>query len=74
MKEQTIIKEFVGEECVGCSNVQPEQTCSRYRSPSVIWRRGYCPMVARAKKEDEGSKSSVKINPLKASKRSMKGV
>lgn len=44
--------------------------CKRYTDPSSKWRVGNCPMASHLKKEEK--KEDFKLNPLKASKRSMK--
>jgi len=73
METKTIIKEPVAPQCGGCENIEydhVQHVCKRYAMPAARWRRGNCPMATHIKKE---ATTAVKLNPLKASKRSVKG-
>jgi len=73
METKTIIKEPTVPQCGGCDHVAFDHVrcvCKRYAVPAAQWRRGRCPMATHLKKE---ATTAVKLNPLKASKRSQKG-
>jgi hypothetical protein len=61
----------VVEECEGCERIQSFDTgdyCTSYANPAVKWESGRCNFATNVKVEKAGE---IKINPLKASKRSM---
>ena len=59
------------EKCLGCKEIEDGGTCKSYPIPSALWRRGNCP---RATNLEKTVKPNMKLNPIKASKRKMKGV
>ena len=64
--------EPIVESCKGCSrvfiNIHPAgEYCASYPLPEAQWRRGACPLASHTK---AGVEKVVKLNPLKASKRS----
>ncbi len=65
------------EDCQDCSNIelQSEQNfCTIFAEPSLKWNDGYCNMSTNSngKDSDKNGDETKKINPLKASKRSMR--
>lgn len=76
METKIIIKESITEKCGGCERIEFDHVqciCKCYAVPAAQWRRGNCPMATHVKKETSNSVKSGKLNPLKASKRSVKG-
>jgi len=61
----------ITEKCLGCKEIEAEGTCKSYLMPSALWRRGACPRATNLKKI---VKLGVKLNPIKASRRGVKGV
>lgn len=62
------------EKCEGCSRVLETASgkyCSSYPDPGSKWKRGNCNLATHIKAEV--AKQEVKVNPLKASKRSVAG-
>jgi len=59
------------EKCLGCKEIEDGGTCKSYLVPSALWRRGACP---RATHLEKIVKPDMKLNPIKASKRGIKGV
>lgn len=62
------------QQCEGCLKIEvwPEGNyCSSCPAPQSKWIRGYCNMASHIEKED--SKEIKHLDPLKASKRKMKG-
>ncbi len=60
------------DKCVGCDRVielESQQICKTYTSPAAKWKLGICNFASHVK--PEVSTSTVKVNPLKASKRAM---
>ncbi len=60
----------VVEKCEGCERtvqVESARYCSTYTSPEAKWRLGICNFATHVKPEI--ATSTIKINPLKASKR-----
>ena len=60
------------EKCVGCDRiieVESQQFCKTYTSPSAKWKLGICNFASHVK--PEVLTSTIKVNPLKASKRAM---
>lgn len=58
------------EQCEGCGRVvevEANRYCQTYVSPEAKWRLGICNFATHAK--PEVITASVKVNPLKASKR-----
>jgi len=56
--------------CLGCNRVLDglgTHYCASYPMPRVMWRRGVCPLSSHT---HVSSESVMKINPLKASRRS----
>jgi len=73
MKNVQIVKEPIVAQCDGCGKrvLEPAQyVCQVYIVPAAKWKNGNCPMATNINKEIT---SSAKVNPLKASKRSVKG-
>lgn len=66
-----LIRELCPEQCIGCERREGDGYCTTYSYPPSWWRNGKtCPFHPRGKirvKEDK----DFKLNPLKASKRSM---
>ena len=63
----------VVEQCNGCSrseNISSAWYCSACPEPSTKWKNGSCNLATHVASTSSGNK--VKINPLKASKRSRK--
>jgi hypothetical protein len=61
----------VVEECQGCGKVESfsaGEYCTSYANPAVKWEFGRCNFATHMKAEKSDSR---KVNPLKASKRSM---
>lgn len=60
------------DKCVGCDRiieVEAQQICKTYTSPASKWKLGICNFASHVK--PEVLTSTVKVNPLKASKRAM---
>ncbi len=58
------------EKCEGCERIVEENSvrfCTTYISPDAKWRKGICNFATHAKPEIK--KVKVRINPLKAAKR-----
>jgi len=58
------------DKCEGCERMVEVDTakyCSTYTMPEAKWRLGLCNFATHAKREI--SVSTIKVNPLKASKR-----
>jgi hypothetical protein len=65
-----IEKKPVDDQCEGCNRIESDGFCTVYAWPEVHWTKGKrCPMATHTKKEVSESKF---IDPLKASKKSMK--
>ena len=64
-----LTRDPIVDKCVGCGNIVCEDKCRTYLYPESKWTRGNCPMATHLQKEAVREKE---INPLKASKRSMK--
>jgi hypothetical protein len=58
------------EQCQGCSRRTPGNTCNVYALPEMRWTGRPCPMATHMKKEEK--KTEVHVDPIKASKRSMR--
>ena len=59
------------EQCDGCQRVKGFSTgefCLNFPDPAAKWRVGQCTMATHVKMGN-GTAASVKVNPLKASKR-----
>ncbi|MCK5341075.1 MAG: PxxKW family cysteine-rich protein [Desulfobulbaceae bacterium] len=62
----------VVEKCTGCERIlEADSTsyCKSYANPEAKWKQGICNFATHVK--PEFSATTVKINPLKASKRAM---
>ncbi len=62
----------VVEKCDGCERiieVETQKYCKTYAAPDAKWKLGICNFATHVKPEI--SATTVKINPLKASKRAM---
>jgi len=73
MKNVQIVKEPIVAQCDGCGKrvLEPAQyVCQVYSIPSAKWKNGNCPMCTCVKRE---AIIPVKVNPLKASKRKVRG-
>ena len=60
------------DKCIGCDHiieVDSKQLCKTYTSPAAKWKLGICNFATHVKQEI--ATSTVKVNPLKASKRAM---
>ncbi len=60
------------EKCDGCNRIieaESAKYCKTYTSPEAKWRLGLCNFATHIKREI--TTTSVKINPIKASKRAM---
>ena len=60
------------EKCEGCERiieVESQKICKTYISPEAKWKLGICNFASHVKPEITAS--TIKINPLKASKRAM---
>jgi len=60
------------EKCEGCNQVievEAQKICKTYTSPTAKWKLGICNFASHVK--PDLSTATVKINPLKASKRAM---
>lgn len=60
------------DKCIGCDRVievESQQFCKTYTSPAAKWKLGICNFASHVKPEI--ATSTVKVNPLKASKRAM---
>jgi hypothetical protein len=58
--------------CVGCDRVievESQKFCKTYSSPAAKWKLGLCNFASHVKPEVLAS--TLKVNPLKASKRAM---
>ena len=67
----------VVEACEGCDNIESIEEnsyCAIFAEPSLKWNVGYCNMSTNGngKEDDTQGEGSKKLNPLKASKRSMR--
>ena len=63
----------IAEKCEGCSNViehDGKSYCKSYKDPAAKWMFGQCNLATHVIRKIEEAK---KINPLKASKKAMKG-
>ncbi len=61
------------DKCEGCNhilNLKSGNYCSAYPDPNIKWKHEKCNLATHLKEEEKQSKT--KINPLKASKRSIK--
>ncbi|MDR1242536.1 MAG: PxxKW family cysteine-rich protein [Deltaproteobacteria bacterium] len=61
------------DKCAGCERVRPfegQDYCYSYPLPASKWSLGRCNFATHTKVE---TKTSAKVNPLKASKRASKG-
>lgn len=62
----------VVEKCEGCNQVievESQKICKTYTTPEAKWKLGICNFATHIKPDI--STATVKINPLKASKRAM---
>jgi hypothetical protein len=62
------------EQCEGCDrilNLESGRYCAAVPNPAVKWRLGSCNLATHVKSTTKNGQT-VKINPLKASKRSMR--
>jgi len=60
------------EQCQGCARIveyNDELYCSSYMDPAAKWRLGRCNLATHVKEKIQIDE--IKLNPLKASKRSM---
>jgi hypothetical protein len=60
------------DKCEGCAKVKEFETgkyCISFPNPAQKWQAGFCPMATHVKKVVKQEEQ--KINPLKASKRSV---
>ena len=66
----------VVENCDDCSNIETFEQgnfCRVYAEPALKWNAGFCNMSTNSNgKDSETDSKAKKINPLKASKRSMR--
>jgi hypothetical protein len=70
MDMKKLIKELCPEQCTGCERRATDGYCTTYSYPSSWWRLGKrCPFHPQTLKGE--AKGDKKLNPLKASKRSM---
>jgi len=63
------------ENCQGCERVidfEDSRYCASFPDPAAKWRRGNCNLATHVK-TDKGNGQTVKLNPLKASKRAAAG-
>ncbi len=61
------------EQCAGCERVREfdaQQFCSSYPNPASKWAGGRCNFATHIK---AAASAQAKVNPLKASKRAVKG-
>ena len=61
------------EKCEGCDRILTAENakyCAAVPNPEVKWRMGTCNLATHVKNATKGGQT-VKVNPLKASKRSM---
>jgi len=56
-------------QCMGCNRIEEDGYCRVYANPIAQWRNKNCNMSTHIEKEVK--KDDFKLNPLKASKRSM---
>lgn len=64
---------LIVEKCVGCHNViehEGKTYCKSYKDPGSKWMFGQCNLGTHVSRKHEESK---KVNPLKASKKTMSG-
>jgi hypothetical protein len=64
---------LIVEKCVGCNNVvqhDGQSYCKSYKDPAAKWMFGQCNLGTHVLRKVEETK---KVNPLKASKKAMKG-
>ena len=57
------------EQCAGCAHRTKENTCPKYALPIMRWTGRPCAMATHLPKAEK--KAEVKVDPIKASKRSM---
>ena len=63
--------EPVVKECVGCPRALKDETCMSYASPTSKWRGGHrCPLAPVIRGTANTQKQ---LDPIKKSKRAMKG-
>jgi hypothetical protein len=62
----------IHEKCIGCPRILWDQICSTYPQPKIWWdHKGGCPFhPSRAK---EQVKDELQLNPVKASRRGVRG-
>ena len=66
-----LMGESVVEECDGCPREQPSGVCLSYASPASKWRGGHrCPLAPVIRGTANTQKQ---LDPIKKSKRAMKG-
>ncbi len=62
----------INEKCEGCERiieVDSQKICKTYTAPAAKWKLGICNFASHVK--PDLSTATVKVNPLKASKRAM---
>ena len=60
------------DKCIGCDRVievESQKFCKTYSTPAAKWKIGICNFASHVK--PEVLTSTIKVNPLKASKRAM---
>ena len=68
-----LIMHSIVEQCNGCGKVadfEGQEFCSAYPEPERKWAQGHCNFATHIKRE---TGKTVKVNPLKASKRAARG-
>ena len=66
-----LIKTEVIEKCFGCAKIKTDQTCEVYGYPEAKWSAGKCPMASHIERKSSAEEKA--LDPIKASKRKMKG-
>jgi len=70
-----VIMQPVIDKCEGCARIvafEDQNYCHSYPQPARKWALGVCNFATHAKTQT-GTQGKSKVNPLKASKRSVKG-
>lgn len=66
-----IIKTRTPLECAGCQHEDRDLKCLVYAYPETKWSAGNCPMATHVVRKDPAA--AKELDPIKASKRKMKG-
>ncbi len=69
--QDELIKYSIVDQCKGCGKIVNEFFCSSYLFPYAKWRIGNCPLATHIPRDDPGQPGK-KLNPIKASKKSIK--